>query len=223
MAADFKNGHDAAKTALDHAWQWFSLHATQRLQSVNFFLVATAFLSAAFVTAAKEKMYVVAGGVAILGACLAFFLYRMERRIRSLIHASEDAIGPLQDKLAEALEIDALRIIQRVEAGKPGEWKYSKVFRYVYCATGIAFVLGLLYVAWAAVSSTPGNAAFNVVVQAVVGVFLVFCGYEMLFGLPQFAEPNRTQSAARYALLILGIFCVLAGITVLGHLVFFRL
>ena len=83
------------KIALDHAWAWFSLHATQRLQSVNFFLVATAFLSAAFVTAAKEKMYALAGGIAVLAVLISYVLYRMERRVRSLIHAAEHAIAPL--------------------------------------------------------------------------------------------------------------------------------
>src|SRR5882757_915360 len=38
---------------LDHAWQWFTLHATQRMQAVNFFLVATAFLSTAYVAALR--------------------------------------------------------------------------------------------------------------------------------------------------------------------------
>ena len=70
---------DAAKVALDHAWAWFSLHATQRLQSVNFFLVAIAFLSAAFVTAAKEKMYELASGIAGLAIFTTYFFYRTER------------------------------------------------------------------------------------------------------------------------------------------------
>jgi hypothetical protein len=36
------------KVALDHAWNWFNLHAGQRMQTFNFFLIATAFLIAAY-------------------------------------------------------------------------------------------------------------------------------------------------------------------------------
>ncbi len=134
----------AVKLAMDHAWAWFSLHATQRLQSVNFFLVAIAFLSAAFVTAAKEKMYEVASGVAILGVVTSYLFYKIELRIRYLLHASEDAIKPLQKRLVEALDIKALDISEIVEAERPGEWKYSKVFWCLYTATGIAFALALV-------------------------------------------------------------------------------
>jgi len=39
---------EIAKQAREHAWNWFALHATQRLQAFNFFVVATAFLIAAY-------------------------------------------------------------------------------------------------------------------------------------------------------------------------------
>ena len=57
---------EAQKASLDYAWKWFSLHAAHRMQAVNFFLVATAFLFAAFTTASKEDKHVLAIGVAIL-------------------------------------------------------------------------------------------------------------------------------------------------------------
>ena len=33
---------EIAKQAREHAWNWFALHATQRMQAFNFFMVATA-------------------------------------------------------------------------------------------------------------------------------------------------------------------------------------
>jgi hypothetical protein len=39
---------EIAKQAREHAWNWFALHATQRMQAFNFFVVATAFLIAAY-------------------------------------------------------------------------------------------------------------------------------------------------------------------------------
>src|SRR4051812_31773082 len=60
------------EAAIEHAWEWFSLHAGQRLQAVNFYLIAAAFLSNAFVNALKDTNFVVAAGVGILGAFIAF-------------------------------------------------------------------------------------------------------------------------------------------------------
>jgi len=211
---------EASKVALDHAWAWFSLHATQRLQSVNFFLIAVAFLSAAFVTAAKEELFALAAGVALLGAFTSYIFYRMELRIRSLIHAAEHAIQPLQDGLAKTLQIDELRIVSHVEVEKPGEWKYSKVFRYLYFYTGNAFVLGFLYVSWEGVTGGPLAPAFNLILQTVMGVFLVVYGYEMLLTAQQ--QPKPTTQINR-VFLILGAICVIVGITIICHLVFIRL
>jgi hypothetical protein len=214
---------EAEKMALDHAWEWFSLHATQRLQSVYFYLVAIAFLSAAFVTATKDKMYVVASVVAILASSISYFFYRMERRIRSLLHAAEDVIGPLQDRLSQSTGLEAIRIVSRVEDGEPGEWKYSKVFRYLYVTTGAAFVLGLLYVSWAAWSATPEVKNFPVVVHAVLATFFILCGYEMLSGLPRVPNVDCTQVVARWLMVVMGGVCIVLGIVIACHLVFCRL
>jgi hypothetical protein len=213
---------EAVKQALDHAWEWFSLHATQRLQSVNFFLVAVAFLSAAFVTAVKEQMYFLAGGIALLGACISLFFYRMERRIRSLVQAAECAMEPLEKELADCVGVDAVRLVSHVEEAKPGEWKYSKVFRYLYFTTAASFILGLWYVVSAAVHSAPGATAFYFAVQATAGLFLTAIGYEMLISPPDTSAMAEARTTTRWALVILGIICVLSGVLALLHLLFFR-
>src|SRR5258705_7826150 len=84
---------------LDHAWQWFTLHATQRMQAVNFFLVATAFLSTAYVAALRFP--VVAIGVSALGTLFSLVFYRFEIRIQELLKAGEKALYPAQRRLAD--------------------------------------------------------------------------------------------------------------------------
>ncbi len=228
MMAETPDPQEAARsTALDHAWSWFSLHATQRLQAVNFFLVATAFLTAAFVTAAKEKLFALAAAVAILAICISMYFYRMERRVRSLIHASENAIGPLQAALSKQLGVEPLCIVSHVEDARAGEWKYSKVFRHLYFTTGITFVLGLLYSAWAAYNA-PGAATttasaepLKIVLRGILGAFLVFVGYEMIVGVPRRVESDSGVNVTRdWALLLLGIAGVVAGVVVILHLTF---
>lgn len=227
MSNDPDPNEAARNTALDHAWAWFSLHATQRLQTVNFFLVATAFLTAAFVTAAEKKLHVVAAAVAVLAICVSYYFYRMERRIQSLIHASEDAIGPLQQTLADKLNVDAIRIVAHVEHPGPGEWKYSRVFRLLFFTTGILFACGFAYALWAEFNTpaSGGGASstevLKIVLHGVLGVFLVLVGYEMLVGDSRRVEQkDAVTTATRWAFVGLGIGCILGGTVAILYLIF---
>src|SRR5437773_1673680 len=85
---------DSSKEALSHAWNWFSLHAAQRLQSFHFFLIATAFLVAAYATL-LEKRPGAAFAVGLLGAWVSFWFNRLERRTKQLVKAGEAALRPL--------------------------------------------------------------------------------------------------------------------------------
>ena len=223
MVTDPSERGTAVKTALDHSWAWFTLHATQRLQSVNFYLIAVAFLSAGFVAAAKEKMHAIAAVVAALGVCLSFFFYRMERRIRSLVHASEEALIPLQAELAEMLGVDAVNMVAKVEDAKPGEWKYSRVFRCLYFTTGIAFLFGLIYVTWSWAMNVPQATEFKIIIQAILGIFIMFMGNDLLVSVPPAKNGEAFQIASLWANFVIGGISFLVGLGVLVHLVFTRL
>ena len=75
------------KQGRDYAWNWFALHAAQRMQTFNFFLVATAFLIAGYASL-LEKHRGAAFGVALLGAWLTFWFHRLDTRSRQLVKAS---------------------------------------------------------------------------------------------------------------------------------------
>lgn len=226
---DFENlmtqepNNDHRKLALEHLWNWFSLHSTQRLQAVNFFLIAISFLSAAYVTAAKEKLHSLAAAVAILAMIVSFLFYRVERRIRALIHAAEDGLHPLQSELATSLKNEAVRICDRVEKVQSGQWHYSKVFRFLYFTTGIVFGLGVVYAFWLEFSATPGAPNLNLVLEALLAIFLITFGYEMLTDQPRPAPSEAPSKAAAWLRTILGGGCVLTGIAVIGHLVITKL
>src|SRR5207302_790594 len=63
---------EMAKQAREHAWNWFALHAAQRMQTFNFFIVATAFLIAAYASL-LEKHPGAAAVLAAVGAWIAFW------------------------------------------------------------------------------------------------------------------------------------------------------
>jgi hypothetical protein len=64
---------------------------------VNFFLVAVAFLAAAFVTALKDKHYAVAVGVGILGTWLSWWFHRLDLRTKELVEAARPSCGTRND------------------------------------------------------------------------------------------------------------------------------
>lgn len=215
---------DIRKLALDHLWNWFSLHSTQRLQAVYFYLISISFLSAAYVTAAKEKLNWLAAAVAVLAMAISFLFYRLERRIRALIHAAENGLKPIQSELANSLNNDDIRICEHVEKVKSGEWHYSKVFRFLYFTTGIAFGLGVTFSAWLEFSTTPGAPAFNLVLEAVLAMFLFVFGYEMLTDQPRIDKPSQgSAKTAAWIQTVLGALSIVAAIAIIGYLVIAKL
>jgi hypothetical protein len=109
-------GEGVHKAALDHASAWFTVHAAQRMQLVNFWIVAVAFLTTALVSAATEKRWGAACLVALAGAVGSFCFHRLERRTRALVRISENALRPLQRDLANATDIAALEMVKAADS-----------------------------------------------------------------------------------------------------------
>jgi hypothetical protein len=132
---------DADETALAHAWNWFSLHAGQRLQMFNFFSLTTAFLVAAFVNAHGDGAHRIAAGVAIAGALASTAFNLVEQRTRSLMKASEEPLSVLEARLAIATSVDSIRIVAGVERPEHRLTKYSFVFDTLERAAAIAWTV----------------------------------------------------------------------------------
>src|SRR4051794_19087018 len=122
--------NDLVKQGLDHAWNWFALHAAQRMQTFNFFLVATAFLIAGYASL-LEKHRGAAFGVALLGAWLTFWFHRLDTRSRQLVKASERALAALEAHLADATNIKHLKIVEAVERPEAGTSSYRRVIKVI--------------------------------------------------------------------------------------------
>jgi hypothetical protein len=128
--------------ALEHGWEWFSLHADHRMKSVHFFLISVAFLTAAYVTALRFSHPGVALGVSIVGILLTIAFSRIELRIRELIKASEAALKPLQATLAVRTSIEHFKLFEVVEQGKNSLTKYSTVVGALHLIAVAMFALG---------------------------------------------------------------------------------
>jgi exosortase/archaeosortase len=88
--------------ALSHAWAWFSQHANQRMQALNYYLVAMAFLTAAYVNAMSGRHWPMAAAVAAVGIVVSLAFNQLDTRTRALVQAAEPSLEALQQALLQA-------------------------------------------------------------------------------------------------------------------------
>jgi hypothetical protein len=135
--------------ALEHGWDWFSLHADHRMRSVNFFIISMAFLTTAYVTAMRFSHPLSGLGVCVVGLLLTVCFSRFDLRIRELISASESALKPLQGQLARRTGITPFTMFQLVESGNRPFTRYSQVILALHLTAIIMFAIGGAYAIYA--------------------------------------------------------------------------
>lgn len=168
------------KIAFEYAWGWFSLHAGQRMQAVNFFLIAITFLSGSYVSAVAGNRPGLAIGISLLGAFSSFIFYRIERRVRGLIHAAEDALRPLEQSMASRTGVESMRIVESVATIPKDSWPYSTVFRALYLAVGCAFISGAVYAGFAKLPSMPHDVNWSQITRLVSTAMLLLFAHGVL-------------------------------------------
>jgi hypothetical protein len=143
-----QRGEDARlKLALEHASTWFSLHARQRMDGVNFFIVASALLVSAFGAAVTARMDAVAMGIGLLGSWVSLWFNRLDRRASELVKAGEAPMRVLQRRLAAATAVPELAMLDRVEEPHARWASYSRVIDVFHATTFFAFAVGAIYAA----------------------------------------------------------------------------
>lgn len=143
---------ELAEQARDYAWEWFALHAGQRMQTFNFFLVAMAFILAAYGTL-LDRHRIAAAGVALVGAWLAVWFNRLDRRTRQLIKASEVALTSTEQRLATATGVPELALVSKVEAPDDGTSSYRSVIAVIQWTMLVVFLLCATYAVWLLMSA----------------------------------------------------------------------
>jgi hypothetical protein len=143
---DSKPTLDAEERALEHAWAWFSLHASQRMQVVSYVLVAFALVLAGYGAAMQAENRVVAVGIAATGIAIAVSFLLLEARTRELVQAAEPAIATLQARLAARASLPELELVKMVDKPTQKFRKYSFVIRALMSAA-IVLLAGAGFVA----------------------------------------------------------------------------
>lgn len=131
--------------ALKYSWDWFSLHATQRLQAVNFFVVGISFVTTAYVTASSKQFHILAVMICLMGAGIGYVFYKLEERVRELIQHGEKALEKCEDNLANSTGLVETRISKLAKEPKSGIWPYSLTFKRLYLGASIFFIAAAIY------------------------------------------------------------------------------
>jgi hypothetical protein len=146
-------GSEVIKQALDYAWNWYSSHATQRAQALNFFFVAVSFLIAGY-SALLDKQRLAAAAVALLGAWLTLWFNILDYRNRKHIEAGRAALRIMEAKLAMRAAVPELAIVTRMHPeGPQPRWGHDLIINVAHWTTILAFLAAAAFAAYTPHSS----------------------------------------------------------------------
>lgn len=100
-------------TALDHAWRWYDFRYSQAAHVLNFFTLGATVLTAAYVSAMNAGHYGIATAIALLGGFATTVTYVLGTRLTSIARLAQEPLRRIEDELAESLDIDSLRLVER--------------------------------------------------------------------------------------------------------------
>ena len=138
-------------------WNYFSLHADQRLKTFNFYLVVSAVLIAAIVNILDgDKKLTLACILPYLLSLISFIFWKLDVRTKYMIKNSEEALKYIDDKLiqSEGETPSVLNIFRyddfisktRKKGFIKGYLSYSKSFNIIFLLFGLlGFVIGTFY------------------------------------------------------------------------------
>jgi hypothetical protein len=129
-----------------YAWNWFAMHSGQRLQLVNFWLVAVSFLAAAFVQSQISHARPIAAGVALIGALGSLAFQRLDARTRQLSQIAEDALGEFEIEWLAQGESQLIALVKRSrEARRTKADSYRVIIQGLQLSVALVFTAAFIY------------------------------------------------------------------------------
>ena len=125
-----------------YAWNWFVLHWGQRMQLVNFWLVAVAFLGAAFVQARAANLLPIAVGVCVAGTVSSLAFAMLDARTRALVQVAEEALLKLEAKRIATGTDHATDLVSASHVARSSRWS-----SYRFVIEGLQLVVAVLFAA----------------------------------------------------------------------------
>jgi hypothetical protein len=131
--------------AWDYSWNYFSVHAEQRLKTFNFYLALTAGISAVVATMCRAtQLMPAAGGLLVCSfPLLALIFWRLDVRNRELVKHGEAAIKHLEGLMPFPNDTDNLPHVLKIMTREEAVTKNELPFRYSHCFSATFLVLGI--------------------------------------------------------------------------------
>ncbi|GAA3251139.1 hypothetical protein GCM10017691_63680 [Pseudonocardia petroleophila] len=130
----------------EYAWNWFALHSGQRMQLVNFWLVAISFLGAAYVQARIGNLRGIAAGIAMAGMIASVSFSLLDERTRRLIDVAEDALRGLEVTQGEQADAGDICVGARLVVDA-GQARRSRLYSYRVIIQGLQYAVAALFAA----------------------------------------------------------------------------
>lgn len=141
---------DPAAVQLEHAWRYFELHAKQRTDVFNYFLVLSGAVAAGLATTLQGTPRFASLGIAlgILLALVSFVFWKLDQRVSFLIKRAESALADVEQSLPARCahlflsEPNATKVAASAASYWTRHWTYGASFRIVFWVMGLFGIVG---------------------------------------------------------------------------------
>lgn len=138
----------------NYAWNYFALHAEQRMKTFNFYLIlSTALISGFILGLTRIKNYQILAPIGVLLSLVSILFWKLDKRNRQLVRNGENAIKFL-DRLENLVREDEHPHVLQIFAYDDRNFEkkfcssYSAIFNSIFLVFGclgfVAFVCCLI-------------------------------------------------------------------------------
>ncbi|MCX5357202.1 hypothetical protein OG864_00150 [Streptomyces sp. NBC_00124] len=110
---------ETLSVALDHAWRWYENRRGRAVLFLQILVLWLAILGTAYGVAVQAEQYGLAGSMGVIAAVSVAVTDLETSRLRASAQLGAEAVTELQGRLADALSLEAMRLNQREQAGRP--------------------------------------------------------------------------------------------------------
>lgn len=137
------------KDFADILWKYFELHSNQRIQMMNFYLVAISLFFTGLITlmSSEKDMEVYEIGICIAIIFVTWIFYNLDKRTKLMIKRCEDSIKSLEaEKMKKFGSKIMIFTIDEEKKEIEKELSYSDLFLLLYLFIVVLAVLGLIVI-----------------------------------------------------------------------------
>jgi hypothetical protein len=150
LSGTLMDKNDTADALLEHAWNYFELHANQRFPLFNFFLVLSGAIAVGLVATLQGNQRFSALGVALglLLGLVSFVFWKLDQRVSFLIKHGESALSEIEQAFPAhtarlfLLEPQATKNAADRASWWTRHWTYGQAFRLVFVVMGLVGLAG---------------------------------------------------------------------------------